>query len=172
MLILVAIAIGIGLFLIVFLWGSVKWTKYSKGKEQIRYQKEVCDTIKTTTGPLQISISGFTEKELKKVHFYLREGEILKKDTLVKVNFNAEYNAQEVELPFKSFHVNNRVIVKVANKFFILSGIKYYAYYNYGMFGPVGSCQCGMGSFETINGKPAGSGWLIKKYGLLTDQLP
>lgn len=101
----------------------------------------------------------------------MQEGAVITKDTLVKVNFKPEYNAQEVELPFKSFHVNNRVVVKVANRYFIISGIKYYAYYNYGMFGPVGSCQCGMSSFETINGKPAGSGWLIKKYGLLNDQL-
>lgn len=63
--------------------------------------------------------------------------------------------------------ITDQVIVKVSNRYFLLTGLSYRAKYNYGMFGPVGDCGCALDGFEKINGAGAGSGWLIKKYGLL-----
>ncbi|MGQ7855971.1 hypothetical protein ACUN24_17195 [Pedobacter sp. WC2501] len=164
--------IALFLLFVAFIWGSTKWSRYSKNREQVKYQREVCDTIKMVSEPIQIYISDFSKKELKEIHFYLQEGKFLKRDTVVSLDFKPDNTAQLINLPFKSFNITDQVIVKVAKRFFILSGIDYQAYYNYGMFGPVGPCQCGMTGFQTLNGKPAGSGWLIKAHGLLNDPLP
>ncbi|RYD79332.1 MAG: hypothetical protein EOP55_05010 [Sphingobacteriales bacterium] len=150
----------------------MKWNRYSAEKEAIRYQKEVCDTIKTVLEPMQISLSGFKANELKEIRFYLQKGKLLTKDTVIKLNINPEYTAQDINLPFKTISVDDKIIVKAGNRYFTLAGIGYYAYYNYGMFGPVGGCHCGLSKFETINGKANYSGLLVKEQGMLNYQLP
>jgi len=170
--ILICVIIGVCLLFFAFIWGSVKWSSYARKKEAIRYQKEVCDTIKTVDGKFEMTLSGFNKKELNKVHFYLQQDKFLIKDTILTVSFNSNTNSQNVILPFDKFNIHDRVIVEVADRYFVLSGISYVVYYNYGMFGPVGPCNCGRSNFEIINGKPAGSGYLIKDYGMLKYQLP
>ncbi|MCX2476235.1 hypothetical protein OQZ33_18015 [Pedobacter sp. MC2016-05] len=170
-LILVAIVIAICLLLFGIIWASMEWNRYTKTKEKNRYQKEVCDTITTVNETVQLKIFGFKEKELKKVHFYLQQGKLLQKDTIMKVDFNPKYAAQDVLLPFKYFNKKDRVIVNVGDRYFVLSGIRHYASFNYGMFGPVGSCDCEMGNFEIINGKKDNSAMLTKEQGFLNDPL-
>ncbi|RZL25269.1 MAG: hypothetical protein EOO96_23045 [Pedobacter sp.] len=75
-------------------------------------------------------------------------------------------------MPFKVWDVRDWIIVVIKDRTYILAGFSYTAYYNYGMFGPVDSCHCGGSSYQNVNGRPAGSGWLFKKYGLLNYQLP
>ncbi|RZL25268.1 MAG: hypothetical protein EOO96_23040 [Pedobacter sp.] len=65
------VVIAIALLLIAFIWGSFKWDRYTKNKEAIRYQKKVCDIIKTVAGNFEIMVDGFTPKELKTIKFYL-----------------------------------------------------------------------------------------------------
>ncbi|TCD12103.1 hypothetical protein EZ449_03540 [Pedobacter frigidisoli] len=170
--ILIFVVIGIGLLLVAFVWGSMKWNRHSKEKEAIRYQKEVCDTIKTVDGKFEIKFLDFSKKELNKIHFYLQQDKLLVKDTVVKVDFKNNTYSNSVIFPFKNFNINDRIIVEIGKRYFILSGIKYKAYYNYGMFGPVGNRDCKNEGFETINGEPAGFGTLVKEFGLLNYQLP
>lgn len=164
--------IAILLLLIVFGWGSVALNSYSKKKEAIRYQKEVCDTIKTVQGNFPLKFDGFTKKELRKIHFYLQQDKLLIRDTVISFVPKNDDETQTINLPFNSFNIDNRLIVEAGKRYFVLSDYSYTAGYNYGMFGPVGSCECKSNGFKTLNGEPAGSGWLIKKYGLLNYQLP
>jgi len=170
--ILTLVVIGIILLLLAFVWGSIEWNRYAKKKEAIRYQKEVCDTMKTVDRKFEFTIDGFNKKEIKQVHFYLQQDKLIIKDSIVKVDIKPENDYQTVLLPFEKFRTTDRIIVNVGNRYFVLSGLNYRAQYKYGMLGPVGSCECEMAGFETLNGEPAGSGWLIKKYGLLNYQLP
>ncbi|RZL51238.1 MAG: hypothetical protein EOP00_00025 [Pedobacter sp.] len=171
-LILIVVVVGLGLLLVAFVWGSMKWNRYSKEKEAIRYQKEVCDTIKTVDGKFEITFLDFSKKELNKIHFYLQKDKLLVKDTVVKVDYKNNPNSHTVPFPFKKFNIHDRIIVEIGKRYFVLSGINYVVYYNYGMFGPVGPCECGRSNFQIINGKPTGSGYVIKEFGLLNYQLP
>ena len=148
-------------------WGNVKWGNYSKGKEAIRYQKEVCDTITTVNGKIDFILSGFSKKEIRQVRFYLVRNKLIMRDSVVKVDVNPIIEYQKVMLPFDKVSITDQVIVKAGNRYFQLTGLSYRAKYNYGMFGPVGDCECALNGFEKINGTMAGSGWLIKKHGLL-----
>jgi hypothetical protein len=148
-------------------WGNVKWNNYSKEKESIRYQKEVCDTMTTVNRKIDFVLSGFSKKETKQVHFYLVRNKLILQDSVVKADVNPALEYQEVTLPFDKMSITDQVVVKVGNRYFLLTGLSYRAKYNYGMFGPVGDCECVLDGFEKVNGVAAGSGWLIKKYGLL-----
>ncbi|WP_113654352.1 hypothetical protein [Pedobacter namyangjuensis] len=170
--IFIAIIIGVILLLVAFVWGSVEWNQYSSKKEAIRMQKEVCDTITTVDGKLPIYLGGFSKKELKEIRFYLQQNKLLAKDTVVSAELNSQVELQTVILPFEHFNINDKLIVYVGKRYYVLSGFSYTAGYNYGMFGPVGSCECRGGGYEKINGQDAGSGTLIKKYGLINYQLP
>ncbi|RZL39907.1 MAG: hypothetical protein EOO93_31585 [Pedobacter sp.] len=170
--IFIAVIIALILLLIAFVWGSVEWNHYSTKKEAIRMQKEVCDTIKTVDGKLTIYLDGFNKKELQKIHFYLQQDKVLTRDTVVSAEPNNNKDLQTIIMPFENFNVNDKIIVYVGKRFYVLSGFSYTAGYNYGMFGPVGSCECRGGGYEKINEKESGSGTLIKKYGLLDYQLP
>ncbi|RZK13945.1 MAG: hypothetical protein EOO86_19445 [Pedobacter sp.] len=170
--IFIAIIIGVILLLIAFVWGSFEWNRYSKKKEAIRMQKEVCDTITNVEGKFSIYLGGFAKKELKEIHFYLQQNKLLAKDTVVSAEPNDRVELQTVIMPFENFNVNDKLIVYIGKRYYVLWGFSYTAGYNYGMFGPVGPCECRGGSYEKINGKDAGSGTLIKKYGLIDYQLP
>ncbi|SDJ82115.1 hypothetical protein SAMN04487898_104356 [Pedobacter sp. ok626] len=152
----------IGLF-----WGNVKWNNYSKEKEAIRYQKEVCDTMTTVNRKIEFVLDGFSKKETKQVRFYLVRNKSIIRDSMVKADVNPAVEYQNVMLPFDKISIIDQVIVKAGNRYFLLTGLSYRAKYNYGMFGPVGDCECTLDGFEKINGTAAGYGWLIKKYGLL-----
>lgn len=160
--------IGIIVLLFVLFWGSVEFGNYTKRKEGIRYQKEVCDTIKTVQGNFPVEFRGFDEKELEQIHLYLEQDRRITRDTVVK----ADIQSQSVLMPFDEFKTVDWIIVSVGNRYFTLSGFSYKGLYRYGMFGPTGSCECVPTGFEHINGKPKGYGYLIKKYGLLDYQLP
>lgn len=170
--IFIAVIVGVILLLFAFVWGSFEWNRYSKKKEAIRMQKEVCDTIKIVEGNFPIWLDGFSKKEMKEIHFYLQQGKLLTKDTVVSLLPKDINESQSLNLPFEKFNINDKLIVYVGKRYYVLSGFSYTARYNYGMFGPVGSCECRSGGYEKINGEPAGSGTLIKKYGLLDYQLP
>lgn len=170
--ILVAVIIGLILLFFAFIWGSIEWNRYSKKKEAIRMQKEVCDTIKTVEGNFPIWLDGFSKKEMKEIHFYLQQGKLLTKDTVIGIVPNEDSESQKLNLPFEKFNINDKIIVNVGKRYYELSGYSYTAGYNYGMFGPVGSCECRGSSYEKINGESAGSGTLVKKYGLIKYQLP
>ena len=165
--IFIAVVIGLILLFVAFFWGSVKWNNYSKKQEAIRYQKEVCDTIKVVEGNFPITLNGFSNKELQKIHFYLQRDKLLVRDTVISIVFKDNDETQQVNLPFDKFNINDKLIVYVGKRYYELSGYSYIAGYNYGMFGPVGSCECRASGFKTINGKSTGFGYLIKKYGLL-----
>jgi len=156
----------VGLF-----WGNVKWNSYSKEKESIRYQKEVCDTMTTVNKKIDFVLDGFSKKETRQVRFYLVRNKLIVMDSVVKTDVKPAIGYQEVILPFDKINITDQVIVKAGNRYFLLSGLSYRAKYNYGMFGPVGDCECALDGFEKINGAAAGSGWLIKKYGLLNSPL-
>lgn len=172
--------IGIGIALIIalillffaFIWGSIEWNRYSKKKEAIRMQKEVCDTIKTVQGNFEIKINGFTPKELKKISFYLKRDKLIIRDTTINFKAENDRETQTIIMPFEVLDIKDWIIVVIKDRTYLLSGFSYIAYYNYGMFGPVGACQCGGSSYQNVNGKPGGSGWLLKKEGLLNYQLP
>lgn len=170
--IFIAVIVGVILLLIAFVWSSFEWNRYSKKKEAIRMQKEVCDTITTVDGKLPIWFDGFSKKELKRIHFYLQQGKSLARDTVVSIDPDNRDDLQTVIMPFENFNVKDKLIIYVGKRYYILSGFSYTAGYNYGMFGPVGSCECRGGGYEKINGEEAGSGTLIKKYGLVNYQLP
>jgi len=172
--IFIAVIIALILLLVAFVWGSVEWNSYSKKKEAIRMQKEVCDTIKTVDGNFPIWLDGFDKKELKEIHFYLQQGKLLTKDAVVgSVLDKANTESQIVNLPFDKFNIDDKIIVFISKRYYVLSEFSYTAGYNYGMFGPVGPCECRGGGYEKINGKKDfGSGTLIKKYGLINYQLP
>lgn len=170
--IFIAVIIALVLLLVAFVWGSFEWNKYSKGKEAIRMQKEVCDTIKTVDGKFSIYLGGFDKKEIKDIKFYLQQGKLLTKDTVVSAEIDERVELQTVILPFDKFNIDDKIIVYIGKRYYILSGFSYTAGYNYGMFGPVGPCECRGGGYEKINEAEAGSGTLIKKYGLVDYQLP
>ncbi|RZL25219.1 MAG: hypothetical protein EOO96_23155 [Pedobacter sp.] len=170
--IFIAVIVGVILLLIAFFWGSIEWNRYSKKKEAIRMQKEVCDTITTVNGKFSIYLGGFSKKELKEIRFYLQQDKLLIKDTVVSAELNNKVELQTVIFPFEYFNINDKLIVYVGKRYYVLSGFSYTAGYNYGMFGPVGSCECRGGGYEKINGQDAGSGTLTKEYGLLDYQLP
>lgn len=170
--IFIAVIVGVILLLVAFVWGSFEWNRYSKKKEAIRMQKEVCDTIKTVDGKFSIYLGGFSKKELKEIRFYLQQDKLLTKDTVVSAEPNNQVELQTVIFPFEHFNINDKLIVYVGKRYYVLSGFSYTAGYNYGMFGPVGSCECRGGGYEKINGQDAGSGTLTKEYGLLDYQLP
>ncbi|MFC4211855.1 hypothetical protein ACFOWA_11715 [Pedobacter lithocola] len=168
-------ALGIaGAILLFFaiIWAFMALGRYTKTQEGIRYQKEVCDTIKTGKGNFPIVVNGFNKKELSKIHFYLQQGKLLIRDTTINYTAKDNGETQTLTLPFKQFDVTDRLIINVGKRYYVFSDYRYQAIYNYGMFGPVGPCFCGSNGFEKLNGAPAGSGWLIKKYGLLNYQLP
>jgi len=169
----IAVILGVILLFFAFIWGSFEWNRYSKKKEAIRYQKEVCDTIKTVGGNFPIWLQGFSKKELKEIHFYLQQGKLLTRDTVIgSVPNEAKIQSQTINLPFDKFNIDEKIIVYIGKRYYVLSGFSYTAGYNYGMFGPVGPCECRCGGYEKINGQEAGSGILIKKYGLVDYQLP
>lgn len=170
--ILVAVLIALVLLFFGFIWGSIEWNRYSKKKEAIRMQKEVCDTIRNVQGNFKINVNGFTPKELKKIKFYLKRDKLIIRDTTI--NFTAENDGetQTVIMPFEALDIQDWIIVVIKDRTYLLSGFSYTAGYNYGMFGPVGPCECGGSSYQNVNGKPGGSGWLLKKEGLLNYQLP
>ena len=143
-----------------------------KKKEAIRYQKEVCDTITTVDGNFPLWLSGFSKKDLTKIHFYLQHDKLLMKDTVISIVPKDNSESQTLNLPFEKFNISDKLIVYVGKRYYELSGFSYTAGYNYGMFGPVGPCDCKGGSYEKINGEPAGSGSLVKKYGLIDYPLP
>jgi len=170
----ICIAAIIGLILLFFavIYCSIEWTRHSKKKEAIRYQKEVCDTMKSVQGNFPIKVNGFTKKELKKINFYLKRDNQIIRDTTVNFEPKDNYEIQEINMPFEEFNIKDIIIVVIKNRTYLLSGYTYNAFFNYGMFGPVGPCNCGTGGYENINGKPSGSGWLLKKEGLKNYQLP
>lgn len=170
--IFIAIIIGLGLLLVGLVWGSFEWNRYSKKKEAAKLQKEVCDTITTVEGNFPIKVSDFTAKELKRIDFYLQRDKIIIEESVVDTITKVGTYATDVILPFKSLHVKDTIIVVIAGRTFTLSGFSYTAGYNYGMFGPVGKCECRGGSHENVNGEAVYSGWLVKKYGLVNYQLP
>ncbi|WAC42577.1 hypothetical protein [Pedobacter sp. SL55] len=158
--------------IIALIWGSIEWNRYSKKKEAIRYQKEVCDTIRTVVGNFELKVDGFMPKELKTIKFYLKRDQLIIRDTTINFTAENDLETQMLTIPFKIWDVKDWIIVVIKDRTYLLSGFSYIAYYNYGMFGPVGPCQCGGSSYQNVNGKPAGSGWLLKKEGLLNYQLP
>ena len=168
----ILVPVALGLLFFAFFLGSIEWSKYSKKRDAIIYQKEVCDTIKTIDGQFEMKFNSFSKKDLSKIHFYVKTNNLITRDTIV--NFKPVDNAetQTILTPFKQLGINDELIVYVGERYYVLSGYRYTAYYNYGMFGPVGSCQCGGSGFQTINGDSAGSGWLIKKFGLVNYQMP
>ncbi|RZJ82285.1 MAG: hypothetical protein EOO47_01190 [Flavobacterium sp.] len=170
--IFIAVIIALILLFFAFVWGSIEWNRYSKKKEANRMQKEVCDTITTVQGNFEIKVSGFTNKELKKINFYLQRDKLIVRDTTINFTAENDHETQTVMMPFAELNIKDQIIVVIKNRTYLLSGFKYLAYYNYGMFGPVGPCQCGGSSYQNVNGKPGGSGWLLKKEGLLNYQLP
>lgn len=170
--IFIAVIIGIILLLVAFVWGGFEWNRYSKKKEAARVQKEVCDTIKTVQGNFEIKVNSFTAKELEQINFYLKRDKHIIRDTIINFIPQDNYETQTIMMPFKELNINDVIIVVIENSTYLLSGYSYIAIYNYGMFGPVGKCECGASGYENINGKPAGSGWLLKKKGLLNYQLP
>jgi len=170
--ILVAVIIGLILLFFAFIWGSIEWNRYSKKKEAIRMQKEVCDTITTVDGNFPLWLSGFSKRDLKEIHFYLQQGKLLTKDTVIGIVPNDDSESQTLNLPFEKFNINDKLIVYIGKRYYELSEFSYTAGYNYGMFGPVGSCECRGSSYEKINGESAGAGTLVKKYGLINYQLP
>ncbi|RZL19943.1 MAG: hypothetical protein EOO96_25570, partial [Pedobacter sp.] len=161
----IVVIIGSILLLAGILWCSIEWTRYSKKQEATRHQKEVCDTIKTVEGNFPIKVNGFTEKELKNINFYLKRDKLIIRDTVINFVPFDNYETQTITMPFKQLNINDWIIVVIKNRTFLLSGFSYKAGYNYGMFGPVGPCQCGTSGYENINGKSVGSGWLLKKEG-------
>ncbi|TKC08052.1 hypothetical protein FA048_12880 [Pedobacter polaris] len=160
------------LFIGAIIWCYISWDRYRKTTEAIRYQKEVCDTIQKAEGNFPMMISGFSKKELSKIHFYLQQGKLLVSDTVINFAAKDDGETQTLKFPFKKFNAADKLIVNIGNRYYVLSGYRYQARYNYGMFGPVDPCFCESKGFEKINGEPAGSGWLIKKYGLVDYQLP
>lgn len=168
----IAVVIGMILLLVAFFWGSVEWNRYSKKKEAARMQKEVCDTITTVQGNFEIKVNSFTANELKRINFYLQRNKHIIRDTTINFIPEDNYETQTILMPFKELNINDVIIVVIKNRTYLLSGYSYIAIYNYGMFGPVGNCECGASGYENINGKPAGSGWLLKSQGLLDYQLP
>lgn len=170
--IFIAVIIVVILLFFAFVWGSIEWNRYSKKKEATRMQKEVCDTIKTVDGGFPIWLDGFSKKEMKEIHFYLQQGKLLTKDTVISLIPKDDSESQSLNLPFEKFGINDKLIVHIGKRYYELAGFSYTAGYNYGMFGPVGSCECRGSGYEKINGENAGAGTLIKKYGLLKYQLP
>lgn len=167
-----AVLIALILFFVALFWGSIEWNKYSKRKDAARYQKAVCDTIKTVEGNFELTLDGFTKKELSNIHFYLQQDKLLIRDTLISFVPKDDDETQKINLPFDKFNIDDKLIVSVGKRYFVLSNYSYTARYNYGMFGPVGNCECRSNGFETLNGEQVGSGYLIKKYGWLDYQLP
>lgn len=170
--IVIAVIIGVILLFFAFFWGSIEWNRYSKKKEAIRHQKEVCDTITTVEGKFEIKVNGFTKKELKEIKFYLKRDKLMIRDTTINFVPPDDFETQTLIMPFDKLNINDWIIVVIAGRTYLLSDFNYTAGYNYGMFGPVGPCHCGTSGYEKVNGKPGGSGWLLKKYGLLDYQLP
>lgn len=170
--IFIAVIIGVILLLVAFVWGSVEWNQYSKKKEAIRMQKEVCDTIKTVEGNFGIEVNGFTKKELKEIRFYVKRDKFIIRDTTITFIPPDDSETQTIFMPFKEFKINDWIIMVIKNRTFLFSGFSYTAGYNYGMFGPVGKCECRPNGYGNVNGVPGGSGWLLKKEGILNYQLP
>lgn len=155
-------------------WAAIEWGQSSKKQEKMEYQKEVCDTTTIVKNQFAFDINGFSKKELKKVNFYIIRNQKVWRDSAVKVEFDTKDSSHNVALPFETFLTSDTVIVKVANRYFLLSDLHYTASQNYGMFGPVGPCECHLGDFEMLNGKAPKlrSGWLDKKDGTLDYKLP
>lgn len=170
--ILIAVCIALVLLFFGFIWGSIEWNRYSKKKEADRMQKEVCDTIKTVRGNFEINVNGFTPKELKKIKFYLKRDQSIIRDTTINFTAENDRETQTLIMPFEVLDIKDWIIVVIRDRTYLLSGFSYTAGYNYGMFGPVGPCGCGGSSYQNVNGEPGGSGWLLKKEGLLNYQLP
>jgi len=170
--ILITVFIALILLFFGFIWGSIAWNRYSKKKEAIRYQKAVCDTIKTVQGNFEIMVNGFTNKEVKKINFYLQRNKRIVKDTTINFVGKDDRETQTLIMPFKEFNINDRIILVIKNRTYLLSGFSYMAVYNYGMFGPVGPCHCATSGYQNVNGKPGGSGLLLKNEGLVNYKLP
>lgn len=168
----VLVPVAIVLLFFAFIWGSMTWNKYSKKREAIRYQKEVCDTIKTIDAQFELKFNGFSKKDLSQIHFFIKKDKTIERDTVVNFKPTDDFETQTVSVQFEKLVIGDELIVYVGKRYYVLSDYQYIAYFNYGMFGPVGPCQCGATGFQMLNGEPAGSGWLIKKYGLVNYKMP
>jgi len=160
--------IGAAVLLIAIFWGSMEWGQHVKRQERIAYQREVCDTMKVVTGRFDFELSGFNNKKLKRVHFYIVRDQKIFKDSLVKIGDSLAGDRKIAVLPFAEFRTTDTIVLKAEDSYFSLSGLHYVAEQNYGMFGPVGPCDCFPTKFQLLNGKPWGSynNWLMKKDGL------
>jgi len=87
----------------------------------------------------------------------------LTKDTIIIFVPNDDNETQTVNLPFDRLNTDDKLIVHLGKRYYLLAGFSYTARYNYGMFGPVGNRECKTSGFEHINGKPSLWGLLIKK---------
>lgn len=139
-------------FILIF-WGIVNYGRYSKKREAISYQKEVCDTIKTIDNGFAVQPMGFKPKEVKTVLFQLlRDGKVRQEKSIAITPKMIREN-ENIVIPFKSFLRNDTIAVAINNRLYLLNGIDFIASHNWGMFGPVGSCFCESTGFRKINGK-------------------
>ena len=168
----VLVPVAIVVLFFAFIWGSMEWTKYSSKREAIIHQKEVCDTIKTIDAHFEFKFDSFSKKDLSEIHFYIIKNRLIDRDTVINFKPADDFETQTISIQLDDLVISDELIVYVGKRYYILSDYQYVAYYNYGMFGPVGPCLCGGTGFQMLNGNPAGSGWLIKKFGLVNYKMP
>jgi len=141
------------ILLILFVWGTISYNRYSRTQDAIRYKKEVCDTISQIDERFSLALYGFESTKAKQLNYYLIRQGVIKKQELVLLSKSIKSHAREVSLNIP-FLRNDSIAIAIGDRFFLLTGVGYEARYNYGMTGPVGPCFCEATGFETLNGKP------------------
>lgn len=144
--------IGSLVLLCALMYGSISWSHYTKKKEAIRYQKEVCDTINFINDSIPVSLIGFKENEIKTLkYFRISKGKRHHAATIPLVNSQI-LGRLNIMVPTQIFKTDTLAIT-LDDRLYYLSEMSFEARYNYGMTGPVGKCFCEGTGFKKINGK-------------------
>jgi hypothetical protein len=134
------------------MYGSISWSRYSKKKEAIRYQREVCDTINFINDSIPLRLYGFTENEMKTLKYSRISKGKMRHSATISLSKSSPLNNQNIIIPIQIFKTDTLAIT-IANRLYFLSEMAFEARYNYGMTGPVGKCFCESIGFKKINGQ-------------------
>jgi len=148
--------------IILFILAVVVWMNVSSYLQRKQAKRDlvegtiICDTIQTIAEQPKIVFLKFTDDEVTPLIFELKRNNRIIADTVVQNNF--EYISDDREyrtakIPFSEFLKTDTVVITLPNHSkYNASGFHHYPYLHYGMFGYVGSYDCRLSEYFTING--------------------
>lgn len=149
-------------------------TKRNQAKDDEEKYFIKCDSIPIIIEKPEIFFAGFKMTEIDTLKFQiLRNNKKLKDTILTETDFryiseNKDY--MSINIPYEKFLKTDTIIVKTNNKLhYYISGFHHYAYLHYGMFGNLGSYDCRLSEYYTINNSHNNT--LIKKGGWINPAL-